>query len=113
EVDARAEAGALQDRSHHLVGRPRVRGALKYDELAPLEYGGDAFSRPDDVAQIRLLRAIEGRRDSDEDDVGIAEGTVVGRRREPARRDLSGERLGRDVLDVALPHPQLPHAFGS
>ena len=56
-----------------------------------------------DDREVGLALLRERRRQGDQDRVGVAQHVVVGRRARGARSSTScAERLGRDVLDVAL-----------
>jgi hypothetical protein len=63
---------------------------------------GELARRAHDDGEVGLAVHRQGRRQRDDDAVGVADGVVVGRRGKGPGLDERRERRRRDVLDVAL-----------
>ena len=100
-VTADLEAAPLQNLQHALARRPRVGRRLQDDELAWTEARRDLPGCALDVREVGLPLLREGRRDGDEDRVGVGELVEVRGRAKPALDELR-EHFRRDVLDVTL-----------
>ena len=101
EVLTGSESGALEDRFHDLISRPRVCRAFEDHELSAAKSRRDPLGRFDDVAQVRLLCAIKGRLDRNKDEVGLAQRVVIGCRLEASVHDRGSELFVADVADIA------------
>ncbi len=110
EVRAGAQARGLEQRQQDLAGGPRVGRRLQDDGLPPREHPGDGRGRRAHVGEIRLALVGKRRGDADQDRVAAAQGRRLARRGQaPAERR---QRLGGDVLDVALPRGEPSDALG-
>src|SRR2546425_709293 len=102
EIDAGLKPRLLKDRPENLISRARERRALEDHEVTRSQMRRDAFGGGEDVAQVRLLRAIEWRRHGNEDQVHVAQQPVVRAGIESTGLELGAKRLAGDVLDVAV-----------
>ena len=89
---------ALEQRNAHLLGRAGIHGRLVDDGGALLQVASDRDAGADQRRKVRLVRLVDRRGHSDDDDVGFLQAAGVGRDLEPVRRlEVLGAHLAGRV----------------
>jgi UDP-glucuronate 4-epimerase len=102
EIPTALHSAAFEQRDHQLARGARVGRRLQDDDLTAPQLRQDAAQSLLDVAQVRLAVPRQRRGDADQQGVGLARATEVGRGVEQAVAHPAREDLGRQVPDVGL-----------
>jgi len=77
EVDPGLQARLLEDRGEALAGRAGVGGRFQDDELAGVALGAELGPDVDQIGEVGLALARQGRRNADQDRVAVGQVTIA------------------------------------